>query len=268
VRNHACPRCWEVIEQPTYVAADVLSEGAVIEEAAAAAPAPGAEQPYEHYRNYEQPAQSYVAAPTLTQDLPTVAYAPAPVAPVRDRRKLRLGRAIFIGLVAGLLVAGGLIALEAVGPRLRGNEPDQIELVREAFPDLDFAISPPRSWDVRPQRVSGLSAVTFIEPAREGAARRFRMTLDTLPFDTARREADDRDRTSGSSYDEINIIDGVQLDGRKAFRHMYILGDEYRETWWIERGSRTYRLEFWAPLSRREDSAQLYVRIARSLDVL
>jgi hypothetical protein len=247
----------------------VFSEGAVIEEAAAAAPAPSAvpDQPYEQYQQYEQTYQQ-VAAPTLTQEAPIAAYAPAPPAPPRDRRKLRLGRAIFIGLVAGLLVAGGLIALEAVGPRLRGNEPDQVELVREAFPDLDFAISAPRSWDVRPQRVSGLSAVTFIEPVREGANRRFRMTLDRPSLDGARREADDRDGAAGSSYDEINIIDGVQLDGRKAFRHMYILGDEYRETWWIERGPRTYRLEFWAPLSRREDSAQLYVRIARTLEVL
>ena len=39
---HACPRCWEVIEQPAvaYAPAAVLYEGAVIEEAAAAAPAP------------------------------------------------------------------------------------------------------------------------------------------------------------------------------------------------------------------------------------
>ncbi len=266
---HACPRCWEVIEQLSYAPIEAFSEGAVIEEAAAAAPAPSADQPYEQYRQHEQSyATSYVAAPTITQEAPAVVYTPVAVEAPRDRRKLRLGRAIFIGVVAGLLVAGGLIALEAVGPRLRGNEPDQVELVREAFPDLDFAIRAPRSWDVRPQRVSGLPAVTFLEPLREGADRRFRMALDKRSFDTARREADDRDRSSGTSYDEINIIDGVRLDGRKAFRHLYTLRDEYRETWWIERGSKTYRLEFWSPLSRREDSAQLYVRIARSFDVL
>jgi len=264
---HACPRCWEVIEQPAVFAeAAVLSEGSFVQDnVGRAAPAVAVEQSYEPYQSFDQ---RPVPDHTVTQQAPVVAYQPAAPVRVRDRRKMRLGRAIGIGLAAGLLVAIGLIALEAVGPRLRGNQPDQVRLTREAFPEMDFAISAPRSWDVRPQTVGGLPAVTFLEPAREGGKRSVRVAVDRTSLDRARQTADTRGSTSARRYEEINIVGGIRLDGRETFRHIYLEGDEYRETWWVTRDSGTYRIEFRSPLSRREESAQLNVRLARTFDIL
>lgn len=263
VRMHACPRCWEVIEQPPFLPeAAVLPEAGIYTEQDAAVAA--AASPAESYEQYGHAA----AAPTLTQDVVPVSYEPAPPAPPRRRRRFRPGRVLLIGIVAGILVTMVLMALEAVGPRLRGDLPGQVELVRQGLPDLDFAIRAPSGWDHRPETIEGRPAAAFLEPARTGIERGLRVVLSRSSFDDARREAEERAADGDDDYDEIAIIDGIRLDDRDAFRHLYVEGEEYREEWWVERGSGTFRIEFWSPVSHREESAQLYLRIARSFEVL
>ena len=253
---HACPRCWEVIEQPTpFAEATVLYE-----HEPAPAPAPPAEQ------------TAPVATTTLTYEepvyhAPPVYYAPPPEAP---SSAVRLGRTVVIGLIGAVLLVIAFLALEAWGPQLRGELPAQVRLQREAFPSLGFTVSVPGGWEVREETVEGRPAVVAREPedeARPGEARSVEVVAEAGSLERARRLADERAAASVRNYDEIAIIDGLEVDGREAFRHLYTDGDLYREEWWVERGRRSYRLRFSAPVSRREESAPLFVRIARTLDV-
>lgn len=254
---HACPRCWEVIEQPAS-----LAEGALIYEEHQAE---YAELPrVDHH--LEQTAQ--VRAMTLTHEEPTYYAPPIEATP---RRRVRVGRLILLGLLSVVLLTLGLLALEAWGPQLRGDLVEQVRLDRESFPSLDFAIRAPRGWEVREGTVGGRPAVVVREPATDepaGELREFGVFVEKRSFDRARELADERIPASAEDYDEIGIIDGLTVDGRSAFRHLYTDEDEYIEDWWIERGGGTFRLEFSSPISRREESAQLNVRIARTFDVL
>jgi hypothetical protein len=204
-----------------------------------------------------------VAAPPVPHEW-EYTYAPAPARPTG----IRFGRLLLIGLISGLLVALGLVAIEFFGPRLRGTLPDQVPLERQTFETMEFAIGIPRGWEVRNEKLGSRSAVTVLEPAGAGDSaglREFQIVAEKQSIVGARVNAATRLPPSGV---EIRIVDGISLDGRKAFRHLYIVDDEYREQWWIERGKGTYRLEFSAPASRREEASLLNVRIARTFDVL
>lgn len=266
---HACPRCWEVIEHPALVG-DGAAEASILHE------------PVE--TEYEATGTEPVAVvhtpagvpdPDPTTEVAAVGTRRRQVTriPVRTdaRRKIRFGRLLLVGVVAGLLVAIGLVALEVFVPEWRGTLPDRVKLVREAFPDKDFAISVPEGWDVRNEDFDGKPGVAVFEPvgaAQDDRLRRFNIVGITRSLDQARALAEDRAPASARDYEEIDITDGLRLDGRRAFRHRYADGEEYREEWWVQRGEGTHRIEFVSPMSRREESAILFVRIARTFDVL
>lgn len=258
-RMHACPRCWEIIEQPPH-----LSEGTMVP--IQTAPEPELPRFEEVYR---EPAP--VAAPTLTREIPTVSSQPQVVyveapAPAPRKGGRRVLRALLIGLLSGLLAAAGLLVLETFGPRLRGTLPEQVKLERQDFSEGDFAIGIPAGWSVHTDREDGQPVVTASEPSDDGT-RSFQVAVDRTPFAKARESADKRLDTAGD-YHPIDVVDGLNLDGRRAFRHIYTDGDDYHERWWIERGDGTYRLDFSSPVAQREEAAQLNVRIARTFDVL
>lgn len=256
---HACPRCWEVIEHPLPV-----SEGSLIYEATGTedvvppAPVVSLESPDVHQ-----------AVQVVT--LPTEHVAPH--VPIRHapRRRSGVGRLVLIGLVSGVLLTAGFLALEAVVPQLRETLPSRIALSEESFPGLGFAISVPDGWDVREEDVDSKPGVVIFEPARSGSdagLRRLNVVRVDRSLDAARDLAGTRAPASARNYEEIDITDGLRVDGRRAFRHRYTDGEEYREEWWIQAGAATFRIEFASPVSHREESAGLFVRIARSFDVL
>jgi hypothetical protein len=263
---HACPRCWEVIEQPQHI-----SEGTV------AYQTPVAELPrFEETVGEPTP----VAAPTLTrevpvasEEVPVVSFEPYAYHERPHRRRGRFLRVLLIGLFSGLLAAGGLLVLDTFGPRLRGTLPDQVKLERQDFSegdDADFAIGIPEGWTVLTDREDGQPVVTVREPSDGGGGTglsSFQVAVDETSFTEAREGAGRKPSTAGD-YRAIDIVDGIDLDGLRAFRHIYIDGDDYHERWWVDRGEGTYRLDFSSPISRREDAAQLNVRIARTFDVL
>lgn len=273
---HACPRCWEVIEHPAIVTeASLLYEATGTEPVAVAhAPAPALEQATAVVHASEQPA-AFVYAPDQTAHIVSLPASVDQLWAVPSRRSrrqgIRFGRLVLVGVVGGLFVAVGLIALEAVAPELQGTQPDKIRLVREGFPDLDFGIGVPEGWDVRNEDVDSKPGVAVFEPvgsADDERLRRFNVVGVDRTFARARELAGRSAPASARDYEEIDIIDGLRLDGRPSFRHRYGDGDEYREEWWVQRGNGTYRIEFTSPMSRREESAILFVRIARSFDVL
>ncbi len=207
----------------------------------------------------------HIVPPPVSHDYGVV-YRPPPAARPSG---IRFWRLVAIGLVAGVVVALGLLALEFFGPRLLGTLPDQVQLERKAF--SNFAINVPEGWDVREERIGSRPAINVLEPAGGddvAGLSEFHIVVEKESLAVARRLADLRAPPSAQSYEEINIVDGIRIDGLKTFRHLYIDDDAYVEQWWIERGNGTYRIEFSSPVSRREESAQLNVRIARSFDLL
>lgn len=257
---HACPRCWEVIDDSMPM---TYAEGTLLQEAAGSYGQPAREQTV--VVTSPVPLPHVVPPPSVAHDYDVV-YRPPPAA---RPSSIRFGRLLVIGLVSGLIVALGLVALEFFGPRLRGTLPDQVRLERKAF--SDFAISVPEGWDVREERIGSRPAVNILEPAGGDDAAglsEFHIVLEKESLAVARKLADLRAPPSAQNYQEINIVDGIRIDGLKAFRHMYTDDDQYVEQWWIERGEETYRIEFSSPVARREESALLNVRIARSFDVL
>jgi hypothetical protein len=253
---HACPRCWEVIEPFRHI-----SEGTM------AYQTPAAELP-RFEETYPEPTP--VAAPTLTREIPVVQYAPYAYEVPTPTRRGRFFRFLLVGLLSGLLAAAGLLVLETYGPRLRGTLPDQVKLERQDFSAGSFAIGIPAGWTVSTDREDGNPVVTVREhsgSSGDAGRRTFQVAVDKTPFTTAREAAEKRPSIAGD-YREIDIVDGLDVDGRRAFRHIYTDGDDYHERWWVERDKGTYRLDFSASISAREEAAQLNVRIARSFDVL
>lgn len=257
---HACPRCWEVIDDSMPM---TYAEGTLLQEAAGSYGQPAREQTV--VVAAPVPLPQVVPPPPVSYDYDVV-YRPASVTRPSG---IRFGRLLAIGLAAGLIVALGLLLLEFFGPRLRGTLPDQVHLERQAF--SNFAISVPEGWDVRQDEIGSRPAVSVLEPAGAddvAGLSEFHIVLEKESFAVARKLADLRAPPSARNYEEINIVDGIRIDGLKTFRHMYTDDDEYVEQWWIERGDGTYRIEFKSPVARREESALLNVRIARSFDVL
>lgn len=256
---HACPRCWEVIDDSMPM---TYSEGTLLQEADGTYGSPAREQTVVVTTPVPLP---HVVPPPESYDYDVVYRPPS----VSRPSGIRFGRLLAIGLFAGLIVAVGLLALEFFGPRLRGELPDQVHLERKAF--SNFAISVPEGWEVREDKIGSRPAVDILEPAGGDDAAglsEFHIVLEKESFAVARKLADLRAPPSARNYQEINIVDGIRIDGLKTFRHMYTDDDEYVEHWWIERGNGTYRIEFKSPVARREESALLNVRIARSFDVL
>jgi hypothetical protein len=223
----------------------------------------------------EQTRQEAVVAPATT-----MVYEEAPVVrpplelpsrTVRPRNKFRPGRVLGVGMVIGVLLTAALLVLDTFDPYLHGALAERVHLVRESFPDMHFAIRVPSGWDVKADTLRGRPAAIMQEPesGRGEGHRGFRVVLDTRSFNALRKRVDEKvpDRAT-QQFRDIDVIDGLRVADRKAFRHRYVDGDEYWEEWWIERGKQTYRMEFWSPLRMREESAELWVRIARTFEVV
>ncbi len=263
---HACPRCWEVLDQPDSQAAYPVQQTYAAEPSLTTTLP---QQQIQAYRGYDAIAGTAPAA-TLTREAPPAVLGPSLGFKQRNPKRFRTGRVVTLGIVIGLLLAIGFAALEANSGRIRGTLPEQVLLVREGFPDLKFAIQVPRGWDVLNETVSGKQSVSFREPASENPSgdRSFQVSLHEASFATVRSDVEARAPSSAKDYKRISIVGGLKLDDRKALRHLYTDGDEYREAWWVQRGKGTYRIEFRSPVAKREEAALLNVRIARTFDVL
>lgn len=259
---HACPRCWEVIEaaRPSMVSAHAAEGSLIVPAEAQGEPAP-------------PPRAQHAEAAPATEQLPAIPAEwaePGPGEQPRPRKR-RFWRLLLTALIGAVVLTVLLVALEAVAPLIRRTLPDQVQLVTEEFDDLGFAVGVPDGWETRREDVSNMPGVTVHEPADGGDVGRLRsfniVEVDSRDYDRALQLADRKAPASAQDYREIDIVTGLSVDDRRAFRHRYTDGDGYREEWWVEHGEGTFRLEFSAPVSRREESAALYVRIARSFDV-
>jgi hypothetical protein len=195
------------------------------------------------------------SAETVTVPAPR----PAPAVRMPPFRHL-----VAIGLVAGLLVAVGLLSLELVGPG-PALDPGDVDLQEQEFDDLGFVISSPVGWSVRRGRVERLQGVTFIDATEAGQRRGFRVVLDKLSLREVNRHLASLVRNR--DYDRISADSGVEVGGQPALEHVYTQGGLRFEQWYVERPGGSYRIEFWAPMDATEQASTVDAQILDTFEV-
>lgn len=214
------------------------------------------------------------AAPHLAPSPPapsppvTAPAEPVPPPPRIPERRHEWIHVFIVGLVAGIVVAAGLLALELVAPG--GLPTEEVELRAQSFPGLGFAVSHPVGWTVESSPVEALDAVSFTDPRRQdGASRRgFRVVADSVPLERVRNEVEELFRRKRADYRKITITDGLELAGEQALRHIFRDGGLIFEQWWVPREGGTFRIEFWAPASEQEVANAENGRILETFQVV
>jgi hypothetical protein len=173
---------------------------------------------------------------------------------------------VAVGLVAGLVVALGLLALELVGPG-SGLDSGDPSLQRQTFDDLGFAISYPSGWTLQTARVQRLRAVTVVDPLEARAQRGFRVALDTVSLRQAESGVRSLSRDGRRTYQRISIDAAVEVAGAPALEHIYSSGGLRFEQWYVARAGGTYRIEFWAPVARAEEASTVNARVLDSFEI-
>jgi hypothetical protein len=195
-----------------------------------------------------------MAAPLPTQRVAVspipVAVAPPPSPPARRRsRSGMVAQLLVIAVVAGVLVAGGLLALELFAPR--GAAP--VDLVHRSFPDFGFSVSRPPNWTEAVRRLGANPAVVFTADATHG----FQVVAVPTTLAQARAAVAQEIGRPPPNKDPIQVNDDAVVDSRPAFRYALIQDGRYREEWWVARPGGAFRIEFWAPEYNQRDAAEL-----------
>jgi hypothetical protein len=185
-----------------------------------------------------------------------------PLVPVARKRRRRRGvalRVVVIAIVAGVLVAAGLLALELVAPR----PAVPIGLVHRAYPDMGMAISAPEGWVASTGPDKQRPVVEFFEPDldRHAGQRGFRVAVEKAKLADARKAVAADVRRGGPGFRSIDVAGGLAADGHAAFRYEYVDHATYIEQWWVARPGGTFRIEFWAPLSDQSNTTALAQQI-------
>lgn len=220
-------------------------------------------------------------APPLPEDVATLAQPPVeysphpPVVPVRvmepwppsgdpRRGKFRPVRVTIIGVLAGLLVATGLLVGEGVLLEYRYPDPRTVELSVQPFAQLGFSLDVPLAWDVDAVN----NSVTFSDPDRPDD-RGWRVVAETRSFETARKDLDRFNRARFSSFIRLARTTDELVSGRSAIRSEFIGNDlEYRQ-WWIDGGrDGSFRLESWFHPAEGAEAIVLDQRMVETFDVL
>jgi hypothetical protein len=176
-----------------------------------------------------------------------------------------LGRALFEGLVAALLLTAGMLALEAFFPKFTSTTPVVSRLDRRTFADLGFSIAYPTSWKIVEDRYG----VSFYSGERAGKAstRGFRGEPLKIAFKKVKTETD---RIDGQRFPGQVVLEtsrGKTRAGEGAYRRLLVAEHLRVEEWLIDRGSDVLRLEFWSGTADDEAGA-VNARIVHTLELL
>lgn len=195
---------------------------------------------------------------------PVVSVTPAQTEAEPERRsRVRLPpyrHLVAIGLVSGLVVAAGLLALELVRP---SSGLHSVSLESATFEELGFAVGYPAGWTVQPGRHQRRDAVTFLDPSRSD--RGFRVLVDDLSLEQARERTEARSGDRG--YELIGIDPSAEIGEVNALEHIYNEDGLHHEQWYVERPGGTFRIDFWAPAGRAEEASALNAQIVDSFEI-
>lgn len=237
----ACPGCGEAVEN---VAGPEVAEAAI------------AAEPLPLLPPHIEDARFVPRAPAPDEAWPAEGLA-------NGRRRRQWLHVLAVGVASGVIVAGGLLALELVGSRSRLGD---VALEERSFAQLGFAVSHPAGWTVASSRAGGLDAVEFTDPTQP-SQRGFRVVVDDVPLGRVRDEVEELYRRRRADYRAIAMTDG-RVGGRPAVRHVFLDSGLAYEQWWVERTGGTHRIELWSAEREAEDATVLYERIVRSFEAL
>ena len=200
-------------------------------------------------------------APERVAPATTVSHAPSFDLP---RLRFRPGRVIFVGLLSGLLVAVGLLAVEGMWARYRYPNPSRVSLVEQRFAQFDFSMEVPSAWDVEPAG----EAVSFTDPDRPDD-RGIRVTRMDEPFEDARSSVDGSNLSRFPSYVRLTSSNDERVGGRSAILREFIGNDlQYRQWVVANGGSGSLQIESWFHPAEADETQILDQRIIESFSVL
>jgi len=169
------------------------------------------------------------------------------------RRGAVFGQLLVVAVVGGVIVAGGLLALEAFAPRRAPS----VDLVHRSFPALGFSVSRPANWTESSPRDG--TAIVFTAPAPD--TRQFRVAVEAATLNHARLVimADMSHPAVGRK--PIGVSDPISVGGKPALRYAFTESGRLVQQWWVERPGGTFRLEFVSPRSVQRQAEPLAARI-------
>jgi hypothetical protein len=191
----------------------------------------------------------------------TVAYAPSLDPP---RLRFRPGRVIFVGIVAGVLVAIGLLVAEGTWARYRYPDPSKVSLSQQQFAQFDFSVEVPSAWDVEPAGAS----VEFTDPGRPDE-RGVRVTRLDGSLEDARVNTDRSNRARFTSYRRLRSSGEERVGGRPAILREFIGNDlQYRQWVVANDGSGSFEIVSWFHPAEADETQIVDQRVIESFIVL
>jgi hypothetical protein len=163
---------------------------------------------------------------------------------------------VVIAVVAGVLVTGGLLALEVFAPRSQAP----FDLVHRSYPALGFSLSRPSTWR---ETVRG-TVVTIAEPDN---ARGFRVVVEKQTLAAAHVSVAAQVRRPPAGIDPISLSDAVTVDAQSAFRYTFNSGGRYVQQWWIARPGGTFLFEFSTGQGAEADAGKLAEQIVETFSL-
>lgn len=187
-----------------------------------------------------------VAQPATVAVAPRVATQPR----VRRRRSSVVAQLVVIAVVAGVLVTGGLLALEVFAPRSLAP----FDLVHRSYPALGFSLSRPSTWR---ENVRG----NVVAVAQPDNARGFRVVASKQTLAAAHVSVAAQIRKPPRGVDPIALSDALTVDTQPAFRYTFNSGGRYVQQWWIRKPGGTFLFEFSTAQGAEADAGKLAEQI-------
>ena len=201
-------------------------------------------------------AATTTAPPRISHDLRTVST-PGPIASSRFRTDRVIVRALFLGV----LLTIGLLAFEGTSTRFAPPAPSRVVLERHDFERFGFSIEVPSNWT--PSETGFRAELRGPERIGGRATRGVHAIVPASPFsDVSKQIARGRDARP-DHYRGIST-ERRRVDGALAVRNVFVSDDLRKEQWWIDRGSRMLRIEFWSRAAD-DDAPEINERMIRSV---
>jgi hypothetical protein len=196
------------------------------------------------------------APPRVVRDVRTVAAPPADAG-----TRVRADRVIVRGIFFGLLLTIGLLVFEGTSTRFAAEAPSRLALERHDFERFGFSISAPRSWT--PSETGFRAELRAPERIGGRPSRGVHAILPASSFEDVSAQID-RGRNARPDHYRGISTDSDSVDGAAAVVTVFVSDDLRKEQWWIERGDRMLRIEFWSRAAD-DDAPELNERMIRSV---
>jgi hypothetical protein len=187
-----------------------------------------------------------------------------PLPPAFPRTRGRtFGGKLFVGVLAGLVVAAGLLVVDSEARRLRWPAASDIRLVAREVPTQKVTFRAPLRWE--PGRRAFVDSYRLAD-ARRGRDRAMVVQSEPTMFDTIEKRIGPLNKAEYLDYRPLETR-RTRVAARDAVRHSFIGDDLQHIQVWIERGKGVVRVEFTFHPAEGDDAADLARRIAATMRI-